>query len=95
MSLFFVLRPGRGGGGRRRGMRGGGQDQAPFAPGPPYGIRNAVAARRLVRAGFAAARLAVERAAAVAVIGAPLYVVVVGGDATLVDRPKEPVCGGA
>jgi len=48
-----------------------------------------------VRARSAAARLVVERAAAVAVVGAALHVVVVGGDATLVDRPEEPVCGGA
>jgi len=39
-------------------------------------------------------RLAVQSAAAVLVVGAALDVVVVGGDAALVDRPEEPICGG-
>jgi len=38
-------------------------------------------------------RLAVQSAAAVLVVGAALHVVVVGGDAALVDRPEESVCG--
>jgi len=38
MSLFVLLGPGRGGGGRWRGISGGRHGQVPFAPGPPYRI---------------------------------------------------------